>query len=366
MMPFIEEDVLEPNVHLERSDQITAREVVAGKIKHKTRKSYNKKIGVFNIWLSEIHPDFYDIGAKSPMLPVPADIVAEFLAKISTVTDIKTKERRSASVSHVQSYRSALKFLYEEKNLIFENETAIRISDFSSGYKRLVADKKLNGEMSVQEGKSPITFGGYNFVSQKALEMKEDFHLSLFAHLFLLLCWNLMARSVSVGTIMLQHISWEQDSLLITTPKHKGDQEGNNCYPKHVYANPESPVICPVLSMSLLIFASGWKRDGSKHMLFQGAATESRFSKWLKATIKTCAVSIGLLGMLAFDIGTHSFRKGVATFVAGCPAGPSAINIFLRAGWSLGAVASRYIFTGQGGDQVSYNYINNRLKCRYL
>ena len=86
MMPFIEEDVLLHNVHAERSDQITAREVVPGKIKHKTRKSYNKKIGVFNIWLSEIHPDFYDIWAKSPMLPVLADIVAEFLPKISTVT----------------------------------------------------------------------------------------------------------------------------------------------------------------------------------------------------------------------------------------------------------------------------------------
>ena len=42
------------------------------------------------------------------------------------------------------------------------------------------------------------------------------------------------------------------------------------------------------------------------------------------------------LGIIAFDIGTHSFRKGVATFVAGCVAGPSAISIFLRAGWSLG------------------------------
>ena len=69
MMPFIEEDVLEPNVPAERPDQITAREVVAGKIKHKTKKSCcDKKIGVLNIWLSEIHPDFYDIGAKSPML----------------------------------------------------------------------------------------------------------------------------------------------------------------------------------------------------------------------------------------------------------------------------------------------------------
>ena len=72
-------NVLVPNVPAERPGQITAREVVAGKIKHETRKSYNKKIGVFNVWLGEFHPDFYDIGAKSQMLPVPADIVVDRL-----------------------------------------------------------------------------------------------------------------------------------------------------------------------------------------------------------------------------------------------------------------------------------------------
>ena len=64
----------------------------------------------------------------------------------------------------------------------------MRISDFRSGWKRLVTGKKLNGEMWVQEGKSPITFDGFNFVSLKALEMTEDFRLSPFEHLFLLLC----------------------------------------------------------------------------------------------------------------------------------------------------------------------------------
>jgi hypothetical protein len=84
---------------------------------------------------------------------------------------------------------------------------------------------------------------------------------------------------------MLHHISWENDSLLITTPKHKGDQEGSNCYPKHVFANPNNPSICPVLSMGVLVFSTGWRREGSKHMLFGGAAAENRFGKWLQAVV---------------------------------------------------------------------------------
>ena len=60
--------------------------------------------------------------------------------------------------------------------------------------------------------------------------------------------------------------------------------------------------------------------------------------------------AVGLYGTSSFEIGTPSFRKGVATF------GPSPISILLRAGWSLGPVTARYIFAGQGGDQVSVQY----------
>jgi len=34
------------------------------------------------------------------------------------------------------------------------------------------------------------------------------------------------------------------------------------------------------------------------------------------------------------------------------PGGPTAIAIYLRAGWSLGNVQQRYILAGDGGDQV--------------
>ena len=270
---------------------------------------------------------YYDAEKGLGKLPLPVDVIAEFMAKISMVKSKNSPVMKQASCAHVGGYRSAIVDLYKSNNLKFEDEAVIGMSDFSSGYKRLVADKKLNGEMEVQEGKCPITFAGYIFVAQKALKMTADFHLSMFAHLFLLLCWNLMARSVSVCTIMLQHISWEQDSMVVTTPKHKGDQEGNNCYPKHVFANTDNPTICPILSMAILFFGGGWQRIGAKHLLFRGTATEGRFSKWLKGIMRTSVESMITMGTVAFDIGTHSFRKGVATFVAGSVGGPSPISI---------------------------------------
>ena len=87
--------------------------------------------------------------------------------------------------------------------------------------------------------------------------------------------------------------------------------------------------------------------------LFLGTDTESKFSKWLDKILKGLnVVQQAILGSDICDFGTHSNRKGVATYVSSCPAGPSMISIFLRAGWSLGSVQQRYIFAGAGADQL--------------
>ena len=155
---------------------------------------------------------------------------------------------------------------------------------------------------------------------------------------------------------MLDHLSWEGDAPLVLTPKHKSDQERNNCYPKHVYTNPENPFICSILSTAIHFFSGGWRRDGSKKLLFLGRASEGRFSKWLRELVKKYKDNLEVIGIVSFEIGTHSFHKGVATFTFICPGGPSTVCIFLKAGWSLGPVTSRYIFAGHGEDQVENRF----------
>ncbi len=94
-----------------------------------------------------------------------------------------------------------------------------------AGYKRLVAELKQNGEMSMKEGKSPLTFEGYRFIAKTAVSQQRDFQLGSFAWLFLLLCCNLMARFL-------------QDAMTVVFPTHKGDPDGECSNPKHIYANP--------------------------------------------------------------------------------------------------------------------------------
>jgi hypothetical protein len=63
----------------------------------------------------------------------------------------------------------------------------------------MVAELKQVGEMALVEGKRPVTFSGYQFLANKAFKQDEDLLLGIFAHSFITLSWNLMARSVSVA-----------------------------------------------------------------------------------------------------------------------------------------------------------------------
>jgi hypothetical protein len=235
--------------------------------------------------------------------------------------------RKSQSYEHVSGYKSAIKDYHKQRKVKMSDESENLLSMFFAGYKRQYAQMKQNGDIAMKEGKSPLTFAGYKFLARQAVTATKDFELAIFAWVFLVLCWNLMARCVSVAGIMFLHLSWEEDSLTVVFPTHKGDQEGNDAKGKHVF------------------------HGSSPKMFSQKESSENRFSKWLRTILGAFEGALVIMGIIILSIGSHSFRKGISTFLAALPGGPSAIAIYLRAGWSLGPVTSRYIMEGGGGDQ---------------
>jgi hypothetical protein len=206
------------------------------------------------------------------------------------------------------------------------------LENFFAGYERKIADLKQVGEMSLMEGKQPLSFGGYRFIANEAIKQCNDFNQSILAHLFLLLCWNLISRCASVSSLMFNHISWEEDAMVIVFPSHKGDKEGKHCSPKHVYANPSNPEICPILAFAIYIWTVGFRRTGAKTTVFgETDVIESRFSKWLRDVCLKNSNELLSMGLVITEIGTHSFRKGISTFLQSIPGGPSAVSIYLRA-----------------------------------
>lgn len=163
--------------------------------------------------------------------------------------------------------------------------------------------------MAVFEGKRPISAKGYMLLASFALKTTTNRLGSVYTHAFTVLCWNLFARSCNVGKLMLHHISWENDSLKIVLPKHKGDQEGARIYPKHIFANPLRPKVCPVLALALFVFSClRNQRENRDWTLFAGDNEEGKYSHWLKDILKNDQLANADLGNLASDLGTHSFR----------------------------------------------------------
>lgn len=185
------------------------------------------------------------------------------------------------SFEHVSGYKSAIMNVYRTRRITVSTRYLQDQTDFFAGYKRRIGDEKQEGLRPLIEGKSPLPFSAYTYIAETALKQETDFQLAIFAHAFLLLSWNLIARCVNVSGLMFQHISWEGDAMRVVFPTTKTDQEGKNCSPKHVYANPLRPQICPILSFAIYFFTLGMRRDGSKCHLFgeNTKGVENRFGR---------------------------------------------------------------------------------------
>jgi hypothetical protein len=335
---------------MEATNLSAADALIGERIVPRTKRQYEANIKAITKFYTEqlLHPF---------TVPVQRD---DILAFFGWLIDQKQKDKPLA-ISSVTLYKSALKWYYKEHKCMMSPEVNQELDTLLKGYKRRVSDLKLNGKMPVFEGKYHLPFQGYLTLS-KLLFRSERSDEQLFAWPFLVLQWNLIARTATVSSMMMEHIGWEGDSLLISTPKHKGDQEGANCFSRHLYANPGTPQICPVLALAVLTFARSLRHDPSSvdnaapanFRVFDGPNSSARFSDTLSRCIaRVPQDEVSLLGAEKKQLGTHSVRKGAATYCTGMINGPSIVQVFLRAGWSLGKVQDRYLFAGAGGDQLT-------------
>ena len=103
-----------------------------------------------------------------------------------------------------------------------------RINILFKGYKQVVAQKKQDGIMSITEGKAAsMSFNGYCATASTAQKLrpeakKRTWFEAIFAWAYITLTWNLIGRAASVGNVMLQHVTWEDDCMKVMFAKHKG------------------------------------------------------------------------------------------------------------------------------------------------
>jgi hypothetical protein len=227
----------------------------------------------------------------------------------------------------------------------------------------IVSKAGIDG-LAVKVGKDPYQFDFYCWLADALLKNfsvseKILFNLAydgVLAHFMLVFGWNLMSRISNTIAVSLSELSWDCDSLSVLFGHTKTDPDGqSHCLePRHIFANPLMPEICPILGMAIF-FACFPVTTQEKHV-FPGSSQDERYRKILDRFFDTKVGKDELrrCGIDSNDLGTHSTRKGASSYVvSGSTACPSFISIMLRAGWTLGAVLAWYLHYNEAGDKYT-------------
>ena len=254
---------------------------------------------------------------------------------------LRKKDGSKPGKSSYGTARSSVRFLFTTYKQLVPAEVDAALSVFMKGVKRDVVQRQKDGELRVQEGKEAFSFEQYQMVCKAMMALTGT--EGPFLHLVHVLAWNLMCRVDNVFSIMLAHMAWVQDSLTVVFAQQKNDQDGDRPRdPRHLYANPDNPAICPLTALGIYWLTIGYEAGATS--VFSGDLQYDRFSKGLKKVLKQPLVlaALAAVGLKPSDFGAHSDRKGGASFLAACQGGPGSISVCLRGGWSLTDIERRY------------------------
>ena len=200
--------------------------------------------------------------------------------------------------------------LYRVCDTEMEDEFQKSLTTYIAGIKRVVAKEKKDTGQKLSEGKRDMPLSVYKKICN--IMMGGDSDEYLFAHAFLTIEWNLMARVDNVVHLSVEHVEWCNDCLIFYFATTKTDQNGEKQrLPWHVYSNPLKPHICPVLSFAKYVLAHpGVLENNGRNMLFPGSNQYSRFLKIFHQVLMDNADDFLALGIDPNDLGSHSTRKG--------------------------------------------------------
>ena len=266
------------------------------------------------------------------------------------LTTRKKEDGTYLSKSAYNGIRSSLQHLYRMSGQVMSAEMTKDLAHFMAGLKRTITSEKVQRGETLDEGKRIMTFEVYNKMCEIMYKGEDDEFL--FAHTFLTLEWNLMARSENCVNMNINNVQFQDDALIFYFGKSKRNPYGLNSHkPWHVYSNPFAPHICPVLALAKYALSHpDILQDDCP--LFPGKSQYDRFLKIFYKVINENEEEFGKLGVKKGDLGAHSPRKGTITLVAsGCTVSPPMSSICIRACWSMGPVKDRYIHCEKAGDE---------------
>ncbi|HVT63321.1 MAG TPA: hypothetical protein VHD33_07555 [Legionellaceae bacterium] len=269
------------------------------------------------------------------------------------------------SVSAIGNIVSAIKYLYLSKNVTMNPKIANSLNTYLKGANRQRHKGVANGTLPDEYGDAPLQYDEFHALLLQTLKSGNNFSLSAFCHVFILLCYSLLARGESVSRLKTENICIENDHININIGKSKSDPTSARDYPRAVYSNPLDPVMDVYLALGIYIFTQ--ERDMNGRFLdflfgvtpkHSNAAT-SKVTNWIKSicekakTLDDNRAASNELFRIAQQLGDkkglHSCRKTSATYASAVPS-IQTLAICLRACWSVG-ILKRYVYQSKHNDE---------------
>ena len=131
------------------------------------------------------------------------------------LSSLKMDENKYKDMSTYDGARSSIMHLMKLDNVYPNHKYQEKVCNLLKGFRRAVQQKKVELGLSLDEGKDPLSFAGYNLLCQTFLKNNGSNNKFIFAHCFLTIEWNLMCRADNLVQLNLAHIGWEDDSLVV-------------------------------------------------------------------------------------------------------------------------------------------------------
>ena len=258
-----------------------------------TLKSYKSNISILIRFLTPLERETFLISDQLALMvpsypylmktPIPMEVMSRILRESQVKLEVDGRKFLK-SPSSFKSYCAAIQFwfmksrefqermgtddfLYEVMDVIDDElaqqihlstgdaETITCPSALTESMSKLSRVKKRVHARSVGDGdidssaKVPLSMEAYEKLAFRSLSQANSSGEAVIIQPFLLLAWNLMARSITVSDLLWRSIGWSGDHVTISYERSKTDQEGINQIPRAIFANPLNPSICPILAL---------------------------------------------------------------------------------------------------------------------
>jgi len=143
----------------------------------------------------------------------------------SYMTTKKDTDNKYLSHGTYIDIHPSIVYLITMSNLSPPPEFQDRMTTLLKGLKRTIVKQWVAAGEVLEDGKDAMSHACLKLLCQKFFKgNRDEYH---FAHLFLLLEWNLIARSNNVSNLHVNDFEFEGNSLLVYLKKTKTDQQGS-------------------------------------------------------------------------------------------------------------------------------------------